>query len=128
MPDVADVFTMAIFDAVKVEVPAEPCRHRKRGWCESPDTSAVFTVAWTAREDARKLIRTPPPLEKTAWKTLRTACATLRKVIDLLAANDQRGFYKQLEKTVGTWREKNDKWTNALGMKMVHCHTQGAHS
>ena len=56
-------------------------------------------------------------LETTAWKTLRTACANLRAVIDaglhayfeeylaeaerLLADNDQRGFYKHLKGTVG---------------------------
>ena len=57
------------------------------------------------------------PSDRTAWKTLRTACANLRAVIDaglhayfeqylakterLLADNDQRGFYKHLEGTVG---------------------------
>ena len=55
--------------------------------------------------------------DKTEWKTLRTACANLRGVIDaglhayfeeglaererLLADNDQRGFYKHLKGTVG---------------------------
>ena len=55
--------------------------------------------------------------DKTTWKTLRTACANLRGVIDaglrayfeeylaaterLLADNDQRGFYKHLKDTVG---------------------------
>ena len=55
--------------------------------------------------------------DKTAWKTLRTACANLRGEIDaglhayfeehlakterLLADNDQRGFYKHLKGTVG---------------------------
>ena len=55
--------------------------------------------------------------DKPAWKTLRTACANLRGVIDaglhayfegylgeterLLADNDQRGFYKHLKGTVG---------------------------
>ena len=55
------------------------------------------------------------PRDRTAWKTLRTACANLRAVIDaglhaseylaeterLLADNDQRGFYKHLHGTVG---------------------------
>ena len=57
------------------------------------------------------------PRDRTAWKTLRTACANLRAVIDaglhdyfkeylaetetLLANNDQRGFYKHLKDTVG---------------------------
>ena len=56
-------------------------------------------------------------LETTAWKTLRTACANLRAVVDaglnayfeeyfveterLLADNDQRGFYEHLKGTVG---------------------------
>ena len=42
MPDVADVLAMAMLDAVKVEVPAEPRRHRKHGWCESAETSTSF--------------------------------------------------------------------------------------
>ena len=51
------------------------------------------------------------PRDRTAWKTLRTACANLRAVINfeeylaeterLLADNDQRGFYKRLKGTVG---------------------------
>ena len=55
--------------------------------------------------------------DKTAWKTLRTACANLRGVIDaglhayfeeylaeterLFADNAQRGFSKHLKGTVG---------------------------
>ena len=74
---------MVILDALKVDIPAEPRRHRKRGWCESAETSDAFEIAWTAREDARKLVRTPPPPpEKTAWKTFLTACANRRKVTD----------------------------------------------
>ena len=57
------------------------------------------------------------PRDRTAWKTLRTACANLRAMIDeglhdyfkeylaeterLLADNDQRGFCKHLKGTVG---------------------------
>ena len=57
------------------------------------------------------------PSDRTAWKTLRTACANLRAVIDaglhayfeeyltetegLLTDNDQRGFYKHSKGTVG---------------------------
>ena len=56
------------------------------------------------------------PRDRTAWKTLRTACANLRAVIDaglhayfeeylaeterLLADKDQRGLYKHLKDTV----------------------------
>ena len=55
--------------------------------------------------------------DKTAWKTLMTACANLRWVMDaglhayfeeylaeterLLPDNDQRGFYKHLKSMVG---------------------------
>ena len=55
--------------------------------------------------------------DKTTWKTLRTACANLRGVIDagllvyfeeylaeteiILADNDQQGFYKHLKGAVG---------------------------
>ena len=55
--------------------------------------------------------------DKTAWRTLRTACANLQGEIDagldayfeeylaeterLLADNDQRGFYNHLKGTVG---------------------------
>ena len=79
MSGVAYIFAMASVDEVNVEVPVEPRRHRKRGWCESVETSAT-KKAWTAREDARKVVGTPSR-EKTAWKAIRTACATLWKVI-----------------------------------------------
>ena len=68
------------------------------------------------QEDARRFVRVNPR-DRSAWKTLRTACANLRVVIDaglhayfeeylaetkrLLADNDQRGFYKHLKGTVG---------------------------
>ena len=55
---------MVILDALKVDIPAEPRRHRKRGWCESAETSDAFEIAWTAREDARKLDHPPPPPRK----------------------------------------------------------------
>ena len=57
------------------------------------------------------------PRDRIAWKTLRTACANLRAVIDaglhtyfeeylaeterLLADNDQQGFCKHLKGAVG---------------------------
>ena len=62
--DIAEVFTMTIIDAVAVEVPAESPRHSKRGWCQSAETSAAFTVAWTEGEDARTLIPTPPRVKR----------------------------------------------------------------
>ena len=37
--DVDDVFTIAILDAVKVELAAEPSGHRRRGWHESAEAS-----------------------------------------------------------------------------------------
>lgn len=110
------LFTSTIIDAVKVEVPPTPHQPRKRGWCESAETSAAFKIAWSAREDARQHLRAHPR-DSTAWKTLRTACANLREVVAvgvhayfeeylseterLLADSDQRGFYKHLKGTVG---------------------------
>ena len=112
----AECFTKVIIDAVEAEVPPLTRRTHKLGWCETAKTSAAFTVAWNAAEDARRFMRVNPR-DKTAWKTLRTACANLRGVIDaglhayfegylaeterLLADNDRRGFYKHLKGTVG---------------------------
>ena len=72
------VFTTAIIDEVEKGVPSPPYRHHRHGWCESADTLAVFMLAWTAREDARQLLR-PHPRDRTAWKTLRFACALRSK-------------------------------------------------
>ena len=73
---VVDLFATTLADAVEVEVPPPPRRQRKRGWCDPAETSAAFKVAWTAREDARRLLRAHPQ-DRIAWKTLRTACANL---------------------------------------------------
>ena len=106
LSDVADVFTMAIIDAVKVNILAEPRRHRKRGWCESTESSAAFKIAWTARENARKLIDTLPR-ERTAWKTLRTTCANLRKVIDA-------GVHSYSNRMLLKWRKYSPKTTSRV--------------
>ena len=106
-PEMAESFTKVFLDAVEAEVPPLRRRSHKVGWCETAETSAAFTVAWNAREDARRFMRVDPR-DKTAWKTLRTACANLRGVIDaglrayfekylaeterLLADNKSRGF------------------------------------
>ena len=66
MSYVADVFTVVLLDT---EVPVEPRRHRKRGWSKSAETSAAFQIAWAAREDARKLVRTPRAREINSRKT-----------------------------------------------------------
>ena len=103
--EMAESFTKVILDAVEAEVPPPPRRTHKLGWCETTEISAAFTIAWNAREGARQFMRVNPR-DSTAWKTLRTACAHLRAVIDaglhayfeeylaeterLLADNDQR--------------------------------------
>ena len=110
----AESLAKVVLDAVAKEVPPPPRRTHKLGWCESAETSAASKVAWDATEDARRFMRIKR--DKTAWKTLRTACANLRGVIDaglhayfeeylaeterLLADNDQRGFCKHLKGTV----------------------------
>ena len=104
--DMAESLAKVVLDAVAKDVPPPPRRTHKVGWCEFAETSAAFKVAWDAREDARRFMRIKR--DKTAWKTLRTACANLRGVINaglpayfeeylaeterLLADNDQRGF------------------------------------
>ena len=79
--DTAESFTKVILDAVEAEVPPPPRRTHKLGWCETAETSAAFTIAWNARKDAGRFMRVNAR-ERTAWKTLRTACANLRAVID----------------------------------------------
>ena len=77
--------------------------------------------------------------DKTAWKTLRTACANLRGVIDaglhayfeeylaeterLLADNDQRAFYKPLKGTVGRrgWTVEMREANSSSWTRMVRC-------
>ena len=119
--EMAESFTKVVLDAIEAEVSPLPHRTHKLGWCERAETSAAFTVAWNAREDARRFMCVNPR-EKTAWKTLRTACANLRGVIvaglhtyfeerraeteRLLAANDQPGFYKHVKGTVGSGGRK----------------------
>ena len=119
----AESLAKVVLDAVAKELPPSPRRIHKLGWCEPAETSAAFKYAWDARKDRRRFMRIKR--DKTAWKTLRTACANLRGVIDaglhayvedylaeterLLADNDQRGFYKHLEGTVG--RSKGEKPT-----------------
>ena len=111
-----ECFTTAILDAVGKEAPLTPRRHRRHGWCESAEPLAAFILAWTARKDERQFLRAHP-LEKNAWKTLRSACANLQKVIAagldayceaylaeierLLANNGERGFYKHRKNSVG---------------------------
>ena len=104
--EMAESFTKVIIDAIEAEVPSPPRRTHKLVWCETAETSAAFTIACNAWEDARQFMRVNPG-DRTAWKTLRTACANLRAVIDaglhayfeeylaeterLLADNDHRG-------------------------------------
>ena len=111
----AESFTKVILYA-EAEVPPPQRRTHKLGCYETVETSAAFIIAWDAGEDARRLMRVSPR-DKTAWKTLRTACANLPGVIDaglhayfeeyppetegFLADNDQRGFYKHLKGMVG---------------------------
>ena len=139
----AESLAKVVLDAVAKEVPPPPRRTHKLGWRESAETSAAFKVAWDAREDARRFMCIER--DKPAWKTLRTACANLRGVIDaglhayfegylgeterLLADNDQRGFYKHLKGTVRLDGQK------ARSEKSVHhgrgwyaAKRQGAHS
>jgi len=113
---VVEFFTTTVMNAVEKEVPPPPRRHHRNGWCETPETVAAFKVAWTAREDARQLLRVYPR-DSTAWKKLRSACANLQEVVaagvnayfeeylaeteKFLASSDQRGFYKHLKSTVG---------------------------
>ena len=114
--EMVESFTKDIIDSVEPEVPPPPRRTHKLGWCETVETSAAFTIAWDAREEARRFVRVNPR-DKSAWKTLRTACANLRGMIDaglqdyfeehlseterLLVDNDQRGFSTHLNGTVG---------------------------
>ena len=77
----ADTFTRILLDAAKAEVPPPPSRNPKHGGCGFAETSAAFTETWDARDKARRRLRINPR-EKTAWKTLKTMCAHLRKVID----------------------------------------------
>ena len=79
--EMAESFTKVIFNAVEAAVPPPPRRTHKLGWCETAETSAAFTISWNARENARRFLRVNPR-DRTAWKTLRTACANLRAVID----------------------------------------------
>ena len=81
-----------------------------------PETLAAFIPAWTAREYARQFLRAHPR-DRTPWKTLRSACANLQKLVAsglhaffeaylarterLLTNNNQRGFYKHLKSAVG---------------------------
>ena len=114
--EMAESFTKVVVHAVEAELPPPPRRTHNLGWCETAETTAAFTIAWDAREDARRFML-PNPRDKTAWDALRTVCANLRGVVDaglhayfqkylaetdrLLTDNDQRGFYKHLKSTVG---------------------------
>ena len=126
---------MVILDAVKVEAPQlnHAIAASKREWRE---TSAALEMAWIARENARKLVGTPPS-RKNAWKTSRTVCVTPRKMMDaavhscfeehvaetekLPAENDQRGFCKHLKGTVEIGEKKAMSGQFSLGMGMVPC-------
>ena len=114
--EMAEFFTKIILDAVETKVPPLPRRTHKLGWCETAENSASFKIAWNVKEDARRFMRVNPR-DRTAWKTLRMACANLRAVIDaglhahfeeyvaeterLIADNDQGGFYTHFKGTVG---------------------------
>ena len=67
--EMAESFTKVILDAVEAEVPPPPRRTHKLGWCETAETSAAFTIAWNAREDARRFMRVNPR-DRTVYKTL----------------------------------------------------------
>ena len=74
--EMGELFTNVIRDAVEADIPSLlRCTH-KLGWCETAGTSEAFTKELNAREDARRLKRVIPR-DKTAWETLRTACANL---------------------------------------------------
>ena len=108
------------------------------------ETSAAIQLAWDAREDARRVMRIKK--DNTAWKTLRTACANLRKAIDaalntyfeeclaeterLLADNDQRGFYKHLKGTVGLdgRKARSEQFIRDEDGTLLPGMRQGAHS
>ena len=110
----AESLAKDVLHAVSKEVPSSPRRTHKLGWCESAEISAAFKVDWDARKNLRRFMRIKT--DKTAWRTQRTACTNLRRVIDaglhayveeylaeterVLADNDQRGFYKHLKGTV----------------------------
>ena len=79
--EMAEFFTKIILDAVETKVPPLPRRTHKLGWCETAENSASFKIAWNVKEDARRFMRVNPR-DRTAWKTLRMACANLRAVID----------------------------------------------
>ena len=51
---------LSLLDVVEAEVPLQPRRTPKLGWCEMAETSAAFTIAWNAREDARRFMRINP--------------------------------------------------------------------
>ena len=114
--EMAGSFTKTLLDAVEAEVPPPPRRSPKIGWCESAETLAVFNEARDASDKARRCLCTNPR-ERTAWKTLKTTYANLRKVIDpgahrcfvecvveaerLLADNDQIGV------SICTWKARS---------------------
>ena len=65
----AKSFTKVILDAVGAELPPPPHHAHKLRWCETAETSAAFTIAWNAREDARRFMRVNPR-DRTVYKTL----------------------------------------------------------
>ena len=121
-PRVVEFFTYstATTDVVQKKVSPPRRRHRRHGWCESADTLAAFFLPWAAREDARQFLLAHPS-DRTAWKTLRSACANLQEVIaedcicskstspkpnDSLANNDQtEGISQAPEKYGGIGRD-----------------------
>ena len=74
----AALFTTTIIDAVEAKALQTQRRHHQRGSCESAEISATLQIAWTAR-GARQLLRAHPR-DRTASKTLRTACANLQEI------------------------------------------------
>ena len=50
------------------------------GWFESAETLAALVLVWTVMENARHFF-CAHPRDRTAWKTLRSACANLQEVI-----------------------------------------------
>ena len=102
----AESLAKVVVDAAANEVPPPPRRTPKLGLCESAESPAASKVAWDASDDARRFM--PVKRDKPPWKTLRTAYANLRAVIDaglhayveeylveterFLADTNQRGF------------------------------------
>ena len=62
-------YCQIVLDAVEAAVLPPPRRTHKLWWRETAETSAAFTIAWNAREDARRFMRVNSR-DRTACKTL----------------------------------------------------------